>query len=303
MPPSIDQPKQTTNMIFLQVGALYGVIIVVCWLFSRVDPGINITFALSSPVAWAIIGWCQFAMFNALHEGLHNRFGAPHRNLACFALTAYPVGFDESYRRVHLDHHKFFGEPLRDPDFPNYSDFPRSKRAFVLRLFLNLCGWFALLQFLGLRQKPIRNDAGGGASKAPRHLIKVTLAQGILLVAFATTIGWFYYFWLWLAPLLTFGKFFTSTRTFCEHGSPDNRPVIRTITGSFLEEKLFGIFCFNYHAEHHHRVGIPYHLLDRAHSRLGSELQAVSNGSQVRYEHYDRGYVHLLLEWFTALPA
>ena len=134
-------------------------------------------------------------------------------------------------------------------------------------------------------------------------MIKVLATQGIIFLLFSASISWFYYFWLWLIPLVTFGKFFTSTRAFCEHGSPDGAPVIRTITGPYPEEKILGIFCFNYHAEHHHSVGIPYHRLAQAHTLLENELYYSAKPTGARYEHYDRGYLRLLIGWFRALPA
>ena len=172
-----------------------------------------------------------------------------------------------------------------------------------MRLLLNLCGWYALLQFLGLRQNPMEAEKQHPGTTARGSMIKVLATQGMLVLLFSVSIGWFYYFWMWLIPLVTFGKFFTSTRAFCEHGSPDRVPVIRTITGPYLQEKILGIFCFNYHAEHHHSVGIPYHRLAQAHTLLENELYHASRPSGARYEHYDGGYVSLILQWFRALPA
>lgn len=303
MPPINAHLKQATNLIFVQVAAIYLLVAAVAWLVSTLEPGPNPTFLLCSLAAWSIIGWCQFALFNALHEGLHNRFGSPHHNLPCYALTAYPMGFDDSYRRIHLDHHKYFGDPDHDPDFPNYGNFPRTRRAFLLRLLLNLCGWFALLQFLGLRQNSVETDKQQQGNPSQGNMIKVLATQGILFLLFSVSIGWFYYVWLWLIPLVTFGKFFTSTRAFCEHGSPEGVPVIRTITGPYLQEKILGIFCFNYHAEHHHSVGIPYHRLAQAHTLLEDELYHSSKHTGARYEYYDGGYLRLLFQWFRALPA
>ena len=152
MSATVEEFKEASNSIFLQVAAVYLLIFTGIAGVAGFEAGFNLSFLASSVLAWGVIGWCQFALFNALHEGLHNRFGNPHRELLAYALAAYPVGFDASYRTVHLDHHKFFGDPARDPDYPNYAGFPDSKRQFLWRLFLNLCGWFALLQFTGVRQ-------------------------------------------------------------------------------------------------------------------------------------------------------
>ncbi|MEP4146713.1 MAG: fatty acid desaturase [Halioglobus sp.] len=295
----IDKLRQPSNAIFLQVTAIYALIAVCVWSVSSLWAGVNPAFLLASIIAWATIGWCQFALFNALHEGLHRRFGAPHRDWVGYALTAYPVGFDESYRQVHLDHHKFFGDARRDPDFPNYGRFPVSKGEFLLQMGLNLCGWNALLQFLGIRQ----GKSPGLAKDNGRNILTIALAQLALLGLFAITVGWLYYLWLWLIPLVTFGKFFSSTRAFCEHASPDNKPTIRTITGSLPGEKIFGVFCFHYHAEHHEYVGVPYNQLEQAHEMAADTLYYGEKAEAARYEHFDRGYFQLLRQWYGSLPA
>jgi fatty acid desaturase len=303
MPASIDSLKHPSNAIFAQVAMVYGVIFVCVYGVSTIAPQqAAALFLASSIAAWAVIGWCQFALFNALHEGLHRRFGRPHREWLSYALTAYPVGFDESYRKVHLDHHKYFGEEARDPDYPNYGNFPQSRRAFLWRLFLNLCGWLALLQFLGVHQSVVPQPGEKSADTASRPLVRLVAAQLIVLSLFSLTVGWMYYIWLWLIPIATFGKFFSSTRAFCEHASPDNKPTIRTITGSYIGEKILGVFCFHYHAEHHEYVGIPYNQLQQAHALMRSTLYTQPEDAEPRYELYQRGYLQLMWSWFRGLP-
>ncbi|MEH6569394.1 MAG: fatty acid desaturase [Halioglobus sp.] len=303
MSASIDQLKEANNTIFVQVAAVYLLVAAAVGVVSSIDVDLSLGFVLGSFVAWAVIGWSQFALFNALHEGLHNRFGRPHRDLLAYALTAYTVGFDESYRKLHLDHHKFFGDPLRDPDYPNYGNFPVSQRQFIQRLFLNLCGWYALLQFLGIRQGASMSDeAGGNDTPAKGSGWRIVIAQIFVLAVFSLTVGWGYYFWLWLFPIVTFGKFFSSTRAFCEHASPDDEQTIRTITGSFLGEKILGVFCFHYHAEHHRYVAVPYTHLAEANAMLADSVYAPPEPGEPRYEHYRHGYWQLLYGWFRKLP-
>ncbi len=287
--------KQASNRIFVQILGLYLLMFVAVWLVSRA--GTFSTLLVGCVLALPLIGWCQFALFNALHEGLHLRFGAPHRDLLTYALCAWPLGFDKSYRAVHLDHHKYFGDPVRDPDFPNYADFPASRRQMMGRLLLNMSGVNAIRQFFALGDKVPSSHTRREAS-----LMAIVLTQLLVAAVFAVTIGWIYYPLLWLLPLVTFGKFFSSTRTFCEHASPDGAPVIRTITGSFLGEKVFGVFCFHYHAEHHRFVGIPCDQLAAAHQALHSEVYSVEDDAIPRYELYQGGYFNLLRGWYLALP-
>lgn len=300
---NIEKYKGSSNAIFAQVAAVYALVFVTVYLLARIELGINIQFLAGSVAAWAVIGWCQFALFNALHEGLHNRFGKPHRDFLAYGLAAYPVGFDESYRKVHLDHHKYFGDPVRDPDYPNYGNFPPSKRQFLWRLFLNLCGWLALLQFLGIHQSTASLDEEPESNQAfPGSFVKVLFTQILILLLFTVSVGWFYYIWLWLIPIATFGKFFSSTRAFCEHASPDDQPTIRTITGSFPGEKILGVFCFHYHAEHHRYVAFPYIHLEEACLELHDLVYLQAEPGEPRYEHYRKGYGQLMYGWFRALP-
>lgn len=300
MTASIQEFQQAGNRIFLQVAAVYLLMFACIFVVSSVEVDWNLTFVLLSLFGWVVIGWCQFALFNALHEGLHMRFGNPHREFPAWLLTAFPLGFDEAYRSFHLAHHKYFGDPERDPDYTNYSNFPKTRGEFISRLLLNLCGWRALRQFFDIRQG-LGNEER--AKPAARYLpIRLLLTQALILALFSLTVGWFYYLWLWLIPLLTVAKFFTSTRTFCEHASPDNLAVIRTITGSFAGEKVLGVFCFHYHAEHHRHVAIPCNRLAAAHAALQLLLYSNSEPGQPRYELFQQGYFRLLGNWFKDLP-
>jgi len=300
---SIEKYSEASNTILLQVAAVYLLVFASVYLFTRIEFGLNLPFLAGSVVAWAVIGWCQFALFNALHEGLHNRFGDPHRAFLAYALAAYTVGFDERYRKVHLDHHKYFGDPALDPDYPNYGNFPASKRQFFWRFFSNLCGWLALLQFLGLRQSTTSSAEDTASGQDSQGLpYRMLITQLLILMLFAVSVGWFYYIWLWLIPIVTFGKFYSSTRAFCEHASPDNQPTIRTITGSFFGEKILGVFCFHYHAEHHRHVAIPYIHLQEACLALHDSVYLPPEPGEPRYEHFRGGYGGLMIGWYSALP-
>jgi fatty acid desaturase len=296
----VQELRTPDNRIFPQVLALYAVFLLATLAVhacAGADPAL---FLGVSVLAWATIGWGQLALFNALHEGLHLRFGKPHRPLLAYLLTAWPVGFSENYREVHLDHHRYLGDPQRDPDYVNYANFPRSRREFIARCLKNLSGVYALLQFLGLRQALPRG--GNDSASSRRGSRNMLLTQGLILLVFASTVGWQYYLWLWLVPLVTFGKFFAFARTFSEHASPDDRITVRTVTGSFPGEKLLGMFSFNYHAEHHEYVFVPYRQLRLAHQLSSAELFDPERPGEPRYEHYHGGYLNLLWQWFKALP-
>ena len=294
----LSELRQASNLIFLQVASIYLMFgMVIAWV-----GGATVTwpgFAMVSLIAWALIGWGQFALFNALHEGLHGRFGNPHRHFWAYFLSAYPVGFGEGYKQVHLDHHRYFGDPQRDPDYVSYAKFPRNRREMLWRGLLNLIGIYAVLQFFGFRQQ--RQASQSEVSSRDRWFL--VLVQLTLLALMSATVGWFYYFWLWVIPIVTFGKFYAFLRTFCEHASPDNIATVRTITGRGLGVKLLGVFNFHYHGELHAHVFVPCSQLPEAHQLGAEDLYNSSAAVVPRYEHYDRGYFSLLWQWFQQLPT
>ena len=295
----VQQLRNPDNRIYGKVLALYGIVLpAILAAYSCRNAGVALFLAVSA-AAWLVIGWGQLALFNALHEGLHQRFGEPHRERLAYLATAWPVGFSENYRQVHLNHHRYLGDPQRDPDYLNYANFPRSRIEFVGRCLMNLCGIYALLQFFGLRQTAKLEPGQENSAAATASML---LTQCLIVLVFSVTLGWQYYLWLWLLPLVTVGKLFAFARTFSEHASPDNRTTVRTITGSLVGEKVLGMFCFNYHAEHHEHVFVPCNQLRATHQLVGTGLYDPGRGGEPRYEHYQGGYLSLLWQWFRALP-
>lgn len=286
------------NWIFLQVLGIYLLFVVTAYTVAAAAslgvPG----FVMTSILGWIIVGWGQFALFNALHEGLHRRFGNPHRERLGFLIAAYTVGFTHSYRHLHLDHHRYFGDCDRDPDYVNYADFPASRPLFIKRLAWNLSGLAAALQFAGLRQAGRQHEHGRSRSE----WFGLLLVQVVIFGAFSVTIGPLYYLWLWLFPLATTAKFFAFLRTFCEHGDPAGRNTIRTITGPALDTRILGVFCFRYHAEHHKHVHVPCRQLAEAHVLMKEKLYKANDTKDVQYVHWDMGYGRLLWSWYRALP-
>jgi fatty acid desaturase len=204
-----------------------------------------------------------------------------HRTERCWAC---------SYRDIHLEHHKYFGENGVDPDYTSYAVFPRTRGEFLLRFVKNATGVGTVLQFL--TQKPKKTKANPNVERA--LLVGTQLVVAALLT---WTVGWFAYPLLWLTPLVTVGKLCSSTRAFCEHAAPTGPPVIRTITGNFFQTITFGSFAFNYHAEHHYRPWIPYVNLPRARPLLAGDLV-----DQAEFVQFRGGYFALLFRWYRSLP-
>ncbi len=295
---TVAELRSPSNWIFSQAIAIYGVFLLAATLAYITQSQPLWIRGCAYFGAWLMTGWGQFALFNALHEGLHRRFGRPHRELLGFLLTAYPVGFSPSYRQLHLDHHRYFGESIRDPDYPNYGNFPRTKLQFLTRVAWNASGVAAGLQFLGLRQR----GEFSSQTRPPLEWLQLGLVQLTILACYSIFLGPLYYLTLWLIPLATSAKLFAFLRTFCEHADPHDRRTIRTITGKVPDTRILGVFCFRYHAEHHQKIHVPCNQLPAAHNLLKDELYR-SDADGIQYEHWNRGYWRLLCHWYQNLPA
>ncbi len=193
---------------------------------------------------------------------------------------------------MHLDHHKYFGEAGKDPEYESYSYFPRSKLQMLWRLVKNASGIVAIPQFF--LQKPSVQKYS-----IVRETLTLVVVHSVLFAIFTVLLHWWMYFVFWAVPVVTVAKFFSSTRGFCEHGSPDDIPVYRTITGNSLQTLLFGMFHFNFHAEHHAHPALPYSSLSETHSIMFPKTDRIGD---VAYVLYEKGYLRILLSWFRGLP-
>lgn len=297
---SLKTIKPRSNIIYFEVLAYYLIILIIITGIKYVLT-MEINFLVISYFLFSIIiiGWCQFSLSNALHEALHKNFGKKHNEFLSAILTAYPIGFTFAYRKTHMDHHKYFGNPELDPDFDSYSPFPKSKVDMLKRIIYNISGIAAIKQFFFENRKNRKKDAGKS------DFIALTITQFFILTIFVLVFnepflisGVIAYIFFWLFPLVSIAKLFSSTRLLCEHGSPNNRLTFRTITGNIFQTNTLGAFKFNYHAEHHIEPYIPYSSLKQAKEIIKGSIR----NKEVEYEEYQKGYFWLLYSWFKMLP-
>lgn len=288
------------------VGLLYAALLtalVIAWWATTLD---SLVAAIPiSIVAFVVIGWAQYSIGNGLHEAVHhnlrNRKTKGGDRFAAF-LTAYPIGLTMNYRRVHLLHHRYVGTD-RDPEFDTYNCFPKSKPHLAWRLLCNFSGIPAMLQFLKMTTGRYPGISNG--SRAYDEIAGLVLVQAIIAAVFWLTFGNpIYYVVFWILPLAMVGKFLSSTRLLCEHGSPHHVWVVRTIDGHRWQTWLMGAFDFNYHGEHHLFPSVPYARLENLHRR--HEEYRAANPEYVpfggRFETFQGGYLKLLAHWFRTLP-
>jgi fatty acid desaturase len=261
-----------------------------------VDTGLRVGI---SALAFLAIGWCQFSLSLAAHEAFHDNFGNPQRNWLAGVLTVYPIALTFSYKQVHWDHHRFAGDPDRDPDYAGFCEFPKSKLGFLMRFVRNASGFPAIWQYFGPSSLSSRGIG-----------LKITSGQLASLVAVQTTIAAFFwwqmgpisYLIFWIVPLITIAKLCSSTRLLCEHGSPDEPMVFRSITGRPWQVLTLGMFNFHLHAEHHMLPQIPAAGLLECFRRNQMSRSQENQASVNLYRHFEGGYLNLLAIWFRDLP-
>jgi fatty acid desaturase len=201
------------------------------------------------------------------------------------------------YREQHLDHHRHFGDPLRDPDFTVYSGFPLSRTAFLGWLLSNFLGVGAFARF-----KEIRVAAGGKpVARGVGRAVSVAVVQFVIFASlwalFETPLAYL----LWIGPLITVAKGLSGLRTFCEHGSPDGKPVLRTFVAPLYRVRVLGSIGFDRHAEHHCYPTVPFSSLSDV-RRLHAIAEKYEDGRPLPhlYEIWYGGHIGLFLSWMWA---
>jgi fatty acid desaturase len=87
---------------------------------------------------------------------------------------------------------------------------------------------------------------------------------------------WYFYFLLWLYPIVAVAVALNIIRTIAEHqpedfaraAENDMQPVVRTTVPNWFEKWLMYQANFNYHVEHHLFPTIPHHNLGLVHCHL-----------------------------------
>jgi fatty acid desaturase len=280
-----------SNHIYIDLAMIYGLLIACIAVLSLLHQA-SWTWAYVplGAAIYVVIGWGQFCLSNGQHEAIHHNFGAPHRESISMFLTAYPIGLTRAYRQVHFNHHRYFGDAVRDPDYGNYANFPASKLALLKRLLINVSGFIALRQFL-------RQETGQSSRFDVAQLVVVQL---IILALFSMVTSPLYYCIFWLLPIITIARCCSFMRTFCEHANEISGEefTYRSINGSTLQTLVLGMFRFNYHAEHHLYPSVPYPHLPRTSQII---LQRAGPDQRI-YEIYNGGYLGLLFHWSKSLP-
>lgn len=187
-----------------------------------------------------------------------------------------------------MQHHKKAGTTT-DPDYPNYKNYPVSKKSLLrktLRDFSGVTGFKTLYALILMNAGLLKYDMSYQSSSAENALSPIQIIGNLsknLFVPLLVNItlwaalyfsghGWLYLLW-WLS-YLTIYMFILRIRNAAEHASVPNlldtdpRLHARTTYASWWERLTFAPNFVNFHMEHHLQPNIPCYNLKAYHHFL-----------------------------------
>lgn len=204
----------------------------------------------------------------------------------------------------HLNHHGRFATEF-DADWQYYQTSDKDTKPKFYIWLLQLIGFgfvFKIAYKLLAGKKPNaakEQAAKNTANELPLDIFSIMVAQSVIFGLFYFTLGWQYYFLIWI--LAVFGVFvpLNTIRSFCEHSipEPDDSKSNRLFTfeSNFIESFILAPHNMNYHFEHHAYMYIPYYHLP-ALKKLMTEHYADY------VQHIRLSYLSYFIQFFKSLP-
>ena len=233
-----------------------------------------LTFILS----FLLIGSRQHGMAILMHDAAHGilfKTKALNEFAGKYLLGAPYGGNLASYRKYHLQHHRF-AQSEKDPDISLSKKYPVSKDSLRRKLLRDMFGLtFLRLRLASLKMKQgdehMVEGAGAFQKSSPWPFLITNAIIFALLFAFGQ---WWLYFALWLTPLMTWFFVVIRLRNITEHAitSFDDNPLThaRTTHTNIFEKIFFGPYWVNYHVEHHAYMYIPCYRLKALHIAMSA---------------------------------
>lgn len=224
-----------------------------------------------APLSILLIGGLQHHLLILLHEGAHFLLH-PNKKINDFwgdLFCAIPFfTLQKNYRIFHLTHHRFSGDPEKDPEADMYASMghfyqKRSKKDFLQTVVFVLLGYHTLkfiLWTLKFQQKMIKS--GRLEKPGTKELILNLLFWGTS-IGLTTYFGVFHYIVIfWIIPYLFVAMPCLILHGFGEHsGSNSSNEFDKTLTHHF--NPIVNYFLYpiksGYHLDHHVFPTIPWY--------------------------------------------
>ena len=220
-------------------------------------------------IAFLLMGRMHAQFASLMHEAAH-RLLFKNRGANDWVgnwLLGFPViTSTPAYRRVHMAHHREeFGPD--EPDIPLYANYPISAESFRRKLVRDATGQTGIKLF--------RNQLRGFRSpdvRVRRTLLKMTLVQGIVIVAFYAAGHPWLYLTMFVLPYFTLWRVINRLRSIAEHGGLRADDDRRIATHSVVQHPIARFYLVPYnigfHLAHHVDAGVPFRHLPKYHALL-----------------------------------
>lgn len=224
-------------------------------------------------VAIVLLGGRQLGLGVIVHETGHGTLFSSQKmnDFAGKWLSGYWVFSDkDAYMKGHLKHHQSAGTD-RDPDLPNYRDYPVARTRLRRKITRDVTGQIGWRRIKSIGRSILNiNEL---SSPVRQSVIRSLLLNGTLL-AFLAALGHAWLFGLWVIAFMTSHMLVSRIRQIAEHAAVpdlydlDPRLNTRTIYISWLERLLIAPHHVSYHLEHHLMASVPIYRLQELHHIL-----------------------------------
>lgn len=195
----------------------------------------------------------------------------------------------DAYMKGHLEHHRQAGTE-KDPDLPNYRDYPVPRDSMKRKITRDLTGQVGWRRIKSIGRALARLPS---MDEPTRRYLVGSLAANLAMLGVLAAFGHAWLYALWVVAFMTSHMLVVRLRQVAEHAgvpdlySPDPRKNTRTLQISWLERLFIAPHGVNYHLEHHLMASVPIYRLRELHDLL------LEKGFYEGVE-FEKGYLNLL---------